>query len=180
MARFSDIILALVAKVGEVVADENAIIVTARRELPVLVGDFDVLLRVRNMRVEEGTVAAAGRYFMPIRRYVDIIIRARQYADVSKHDLQWLTDETNGILDKELQLIEALEMWHPVAGMVGGTTPIVGDNPQFLLIEPARVITGEDPTRDVVSRAGVTDPGYGMLGFRLDTYYSEELNQAIQ
>lgn len=181
-SKFSDIILALVAKVAEVVQDENAIIVTARRDLPVLVGDHDVLLRIRNMRVEESTVAAAGRYAMWIRRYVDIIIRARQYADVSKQDLQWLTDETNGILDIELQLIDLLEMWHPVAGLVDGPqpTPIVGNNPQFLLIEPARFVSGEDPTRDIVTRGGISDPNFGYIAMRLDLFYEQQLSQIIQ
>lgn len=181
MTKFADIILALVAKVGEVVQDENAIIVTARRELPVLVGDFDVLLRIRSMRDTEGTTNAAGRSAMWIRRFIDIIIRARQFADVSKQDLQWLTDETNGILEIEYKLLDALQLWFPVTGQTpqeNSSTPIAGNTPTALLIEPARIISGEDAIRDVMtSGRGSTaaDPGWGMLAMRLDIYYEQTL-----
>lgn len=176
MARFADIVLALVAKIGEVVQDENAIIVTARRELPNLLGDYDVLLRIRSMQHTEGTTDAAGRFAMWIRRPIDIIIRARQLADVSKQDLQWLTDETNGILDIEYQLLDALQMWFPVLGQTpqeNAPTPIVGNTPTALLIEPARIVSSEDPLRDVVTRQTLSD--FGMLALRLELYYEQSL-----
>jgi hypothetical protein len=174
-AKFREIILALVTKVHEVVADDASVIVVARRELPALTGDFDVLLRVRNMRDTEGTTDAAGRQAMFIRRYIDVIMRARQYADVSRQDLQWLTDETNGILELEYQLMDLLQLWFPIAGDGG-------DEPTPLLIEPARIITGDDPIRDLIQGRGQvnSDPGYGTLGFRLDTYYWQLLRQDVQ
>lgn len=169
MANFADILLALIDKIGEVFTDENGIIPTCRREMPQLVGDRDLLLRIRGARETEGVTNAAGRYSMQIRRYVDLIIRARQYSDVSMHDLQWLVDESNGILAIEVSLLNLLEMWHPI---VAGT-----DDPQFLLIEPARIESSEEPLRDMVrpNPQGVSDPHFGTMALRMDLYYEAEI-----
>ncbi len=191
MARFSDIVLALRDTIQKIVQDDAAVVVTARRELPALVGDKDILLRIRSIRENEGVSAAAGRYSMQIRRPIDIIIRARQNSDISQQDLQWLTDESNGILDIEAQLLDALEMWQPLAGAHDPAfavdpppTPSVGPDGQayFLLLEPARITSSEDAVRDASrpSPMSPTDPGFGMLALRLDISYEQSLRQDIQ
>ncbi len=168
MANFADIIAALVAKLAEVYSDENAIVVTCRDSPPPLVGDKDLLVRIRGARKTEGVTAAAGRSSMQIRRFVDLVIRARQYSDVSQHDLRWLIDESNGILAMEASLLNLLEMWYPQLG-------IGGDTPQFLLLEPASISTSDEPLRDMRRTKDGQDPNCGMLGLRLDTYYEQDL-----
>lgn len=173
MSYFADIVVALRNEIMNVITDDNAVIVTARRELPVIVGDKDVLIRIRSLKDMDGETAAGGRYTKWIRRPVDIIMRARQQADYNQQDLRWLIDETNGILDIEAKLLDQLEMWHPVVGSGG-------DNPQHLLIEPARIVSGQDPLRDIVNPRGSSDPTCGMLAFTLDLFYEQSLRQDVQ
>lgn len=165
MASFADILIALKTKIAEVVTDTNAIIPVARRQLPNLVGNRDILLRVRSFTIKDSTVNAAGRHAMWITRPVDIVIRQRNYLDVSLQDYQFLVHETLGILSTEEDLIDNLELWHPTDG-----------DGNFLLVEPARIVSGDDPVREGVS----ADPHWGSVTIRLEITYEQTLDQDVQ
>jgi hypothetical protein len=174
MARFRDIILKLKEDLDIVYEDGNAVIVSARREVPRLVGDKDLLVRVRSATDFGNVTAAAGRHAMWIKRYVDFIIRSRLYTDVSRQDLQWLTEETKGILAIEELLLDNFQLWHPVTGaLIDDAQTNADDQPQTLLVEPARFVNIEDPNRESIS----TDPNVGMLTLRLELIYEQTLNQ---
>lgn len=169
MAYFYDIVNSLVAQlsdatVGVLPNNAKAIVPITRKVVPKIMGDKDVLVRIRSVHSNQSVTAASGRNAQWLTRYVDIILRCRLYTDVSMQALQFLTHETKGVLAMEAACLDCMEMWQP-ADPDDATVP--------LLIQPARLMTGEDPVQEVVT----SDPNDGMIGLRYELIYEQTLNQ---
>lgn len=111
-ARFTDILLAIQAQVASWLEwDVSRVLIVARPEdkVPHLMGDQDVVLRVRNEIAINNVIDAAGRYDNRRERRITVLMRVRYLVDVTGQDSQRLTDETNGLLTLEDDVLDALE-----------------------------------------------------------------------
>lgn len=144
----------------------NHIYVVARRTLPNLVGNSDILIRPGRFQIENSSSDGAGRFHTRVRRQFDIIIRIRSYADQVGEDLSFLTAEAEGILLVEDMVFNWVHMWQP---------PHVGDSssgPILEEVEPIRVVGGMEPTKDIRS----ADGNWGQSSITIEAAIEQELD----
>lgn len=173
MPTIRQIVIELREALAKKVGDANRVYVIAGRsrpqDLPALVGEKDLFIRVRGFTVNGPTVEAAGRSNTLVRRQFDIIMRSRMAVDRTGTDLQWLTKEGLGHLEYEDDIFDVLQMWMsniadslPDA-IVAEERLMVGDG------EPLRVTAGSDVDRDFQS----VDGKWGTSAFSVEVVYRQ-------
>lgn len=171
MATIRKIVLAIKDAMRKVVKDPNRIYVVANRPaqaMPHLVGDRDLIIRVRGFSVGDGNILGAGRSNTTIKRLIDIVLRDRMAVDQSSADLQWLTKEGLGHLDGEDQIIDAMQMW--LGNDAENELLLVGEG------EPVRIVGGADAAREF----GSGDGKWGSSAITLEVVYRQEMDQEVQ
>lgn len=140
MAKFADIITAIRNDLvtGGVLDDINRIIPCARRKVPKLTGDKDIILRVSSSQVLV-SVEGQGRDHMKMRRILEIIPRSRMAQDEVGKDTNWLGNEALGHLAFEDAIIDRLQLFHPRLTDASG----------YRTVEPMRLVGMMAPDKDV-------------------------------
>lgn len=139
MAKFADILNAIRLELVRlnVVQDINRVILCARRNVPKLTGDKDIVLRVNGTQVLT-SVEGEGRFYTKLRRIIEVIPRCRLAQDEAGKDNGWLTDEALGFLTLEESVFDALQLFQPTNT----------DTSEFLTIEPMRWVSSGNPDKD--------------------------------
>lgn len=156
MPTIRQIVLDMRDALAKQIGDAKRVYVVAGRrnakDIPNLVGDRDLIIRVGGFMCDPGHEAAAGRSNTILRRRLDVILRSRTATDPTGSDLQWLTKEGLGHLEYEDAIMDVIQMWLGNVADVGNeaTEPLlmVGDG------EPARILSGSDADRDFQSADG--------------------------
>lgn len=125
----------------------------ARRTVPNLDGDKDILLRIRGFSAVSGQ---ADRIDFRVRRTIDITMRHRLTLDPTGRDYEWLTKDALGFLLFEETVLDTMQMWEPMDA----------DTLLPLLVQPARVLSGTDPSKDEPS-ADNTSWGQETLSYEI-------------
>lgn len=89
--------------------DRVILIARPQQKVPHLMGDQDVLLRVRGESPNANVIDAAGRYDNRRERKVTVTMRCRALLDITGQDGIRLTDQTLGLLTLEDTVLDALE-----------------------------------------------------------------------
>lgn len=153
MASKREIIIQLRDTLARLVEDPNRVIVLADRTgriqrqppIPNLNGNKDIILHVRGLGVDTGSVAAAGRHNTYVRLLVDIVARSRNMADQAWHDFVTLTDTDVGHFEFEKEILNALQMWRgdPKAATL---LLMIGEG------EPIRLVNGSSSVRELFAQ----------------------------
>lgn len=138
MARLTQILEAMQAHLSENLStsyipsmQKDRINLIARNEVPALVGESDVQLRVRGFTADP---AHASRHDMRVSRTVDVTIRVRLVLDKVGSDWAWFKKVFEPF---ELATINALQLFEP--------TDDQGNN---LMVQPMRIVRGDTATKD--------------------------------
>jgi hypothetical protein len=137
---------------GTAIGDVTRVIVIGQRPkegLPKLVGDRDILFRIRGFGVDQNSVAAAGPQNMQMKRLIDLVLRSRKVTDKVSYDLNWFLAE-DGHLVFESKVIAAIEVFLGQAATEPDGVPYGWDGQG----EPPRIVNGGDAVKDLFESDG--------------------------
>ncbi len=170
----SEILLALKALfVASNVLPENRIFIIARNTgiVPQMQAPQDMLLRPRGFTVDQGMVAAGGRYTTRLTRIIDVIIRVRYELDKVGEDVLWLTTASLGYFAFEEAAVNAMQVQ-----IDGKNNTLLDSAGNSLLAEPMRIVDGMTPEKDITGKT----PGWGNGAFGISVAYLANVDVAIQ
>ncbi len=165
MTRLSQILLAIKSRI-ELLCElpGTKVAIVARRDVPNLGGERDVLIRVRPATFDP---AHSSRHDCRIRRVVDLTLRYRFAGDKVGDDISWMTKESLGFLEFENSVINACQLFEPV-------TP--GSNPVDIGVQPMRVLSITEPSKDRTSADNWT---WGEEVIAVELIYAADVDQSI-
>lgn len=146
------------------VTGTNQITWAARDQTPAHQAEHLIILRPRGFTTARNPGAdGEGRIVGKVKRILAVHLRVRQARDEPDRDTEWLLDETNGYLDFEDLVLDALDLFWPADAQ--------GND---LLAEPMRVLDASDVAKDPRDSMW----GDGTLYFEMQ--YMADLDQARQ
>lgn len=167
MAKFGDILNSIRNEIVrlKVIEDINRVIPCARRtKVPKLTGDRDIILRVGSTQKIPST-EGQGRFYIRLRRIIEVIPRCRSALDEVGKDTIWLTDESLGFFAFEEAVMDAVELFQPMNV----------EETAFLVDEPMRIVGFGIPDKDVDP-----DGKWGSETMMVETIYQAPLTQSRQ
>lgn len=169
MTLFGQLCVALRNRLGRTIGDINRVVVVGQRPkegYPNLVGDRDLLFRIRGFGVDQGSVAGGGEKNTLMKRLIDLNLRSRRRTDQVNADLNWFL-ANDGQLAYESQIIKAVQMFFgsPADEPDGVPTGLIGQG------EPLRIVNGGDATKDLYE----TDGAWGSSVITIECVFREPI-----
>jgi hypothetical protein len=170
LTLFADIVIALRNRLGKLFGgDVSRVVVVGvrpREGYPRLVGDRDILMRIRGFGVDQNSVAGAGERNTQLRRLIDLVLRSRRVTDPVSSDLAWFT-AADGQLAFESGVIAAAQMLFgdPATEPDGRVYSAIGQ------WEPLRIVNGGDAVKDLFE----VDGTWGSSVITVECVYREPI-----